>query len=46
MNKPVGQEVEEKEKMDEAVSLYFASMSSLLVTISTWEKLGLGRYEE
>ena len=40
----VGQEMEEGEKMDEAVSLYFAGQS--MVTIeSTWEKLGLGRYE-
>ena len=39
MNKPVGQEVEEEEKMDEAVSLYFAGQS---LTISTWEKLRLG----
>ena len=43
MNKPVGQEVEEEEKMDEAVSLYFAGQS---LTILTWEKLRLGRYEE
>ena len=28
MNKPVGQEVEGEEKMDEAVSLYFAGQSS------------------
>ena len=40
MNKPVGQEVEEKEKMDEAVSLYFTSMSSddiNLGEVGTWE---------
>ena len=41
MNKPVGQEVEEEEKMNEAVSLYFAGQSSDdhidLGEVGTWE---------
>ena len=40
LNKPVRQVVEEEEKMDEAVSLYFAGQSSDdidLGEVGTWE---------